>query len=48
MQIPLPHEIAKNIYSVGGHDQNEFLQCNPYLIIDGDEAVLIKLWTLVC
>ena len=41
MQIPLPHEIAKNIYSVGGHDQNEFLQCNPYLIIDGDEAVLI-------
>lgn len=41
MQIPMPIEIAKNIYTVGGHDQNEFLQCNPYLIIDGDEAVLI-------
>lgn len=41
MQIPIPIEIAKNIYSVGGHDQNEFLQCNPYLIIDGEEAVLI-------
>lgn len=41
MQIPIPIEIAKNIYSVGGHDQNEFLQCNPYLIVDGEEAVLI-------
>ena len=41
MQIPHAIEIAKNIFSVGGRVQNELLQCNPYLIIDDEEAVLI-------
>lgn len=34
-------EIAKNIYWVGGSNQEGSLHCNPYLILDGDEAVLI-------
>lgn len=33
-------EISKGIYWVGGN-LVENLQCNPYLIVDGDEAVLI-------
>lgn len=34
-------EIAKGIYWVGGSGQDGGLHCNPYLIVDGDEAVLI-------
>lgn len=34
-------EIAKDIYWVGGNDQDGGLHCNPYLIVDGEEAVLI-------
>ena len=41
MQIPNAIEIAKNIYWVGENDQDGYLNCNPYLILDGDEAVLI-------
>jgi len=36
-----PIEIAKGIYWVGYTDDNAGLHCNPYLIIEGDEAVLI-------
>ena len=36
-----PVEIAKGIYWVGFSDKKEGLQCNPYLVRDGDEAVLI-------
>ncbi len=34
-------QIAEEIYWVGSKDQITGLHCNPYLIIDGDEAVLI-------
>ena len=34
-------ELKKGIYWVGADLQYEGLQCNPYLIIDGDEAALI-------
>ena len=34
-------EIAKGIYWVGGDEHNGGLHCNPYLIVDEDEAVLI-------
>lgn len=34
-------EIFKNIYWVGEGGQNLGLNCNPYLIVDGEEAVLI-------
>ena len=36
-----PIEIAEGIYWVGYTDDNAGLHCNPYLIIEGDEAVLI-------
>lgn len=36
-----PIEISEGIYWVGFYDENTGLHCNPYLIIDGDEAVLI-------
>ncbi|WP_083763577.1 MBL fold metallo-hydrolase [Paramagnetospirillum magneticum] len=36
-----PVKIAENIYWVGFADSEGRLQCNPYLIIDGDEAMLI-------
>lgn len=36
-----PISIAENIYWVGFYDRERNLHCNPYLIIDGDEAVLI-------
>lgn len=36
-----PIEIAKGIYWVGFNDQTTGLRCNPYLIVDHDEAVLI-------
>jgi flavorubredoxin len=37
----LPIEIAKGIFWIGFADDNAGLHCNPYLIVDGDEAVLI-------
>ncbi|NLL38010.1 MAG: MBL fold metallo-hydrolase [Clostridiales bacterium] len=36
-----PVEIAEGIYWVGYSDRNIGLHCNPYLIIEGEEAVLI-------
>lgn len=36
-----PVNIADGIYWVGYADENRGLHCNPYLIIEGDEAVLI-------
>lgn len=36
-----PIEIAEGIYWIGYADDNVGLHCNPYLITDGDEAVLI-------
>lgn len=41
MSTPKVVEIAKDIYWVGGSGQVGGLHCNPYLIVDGDEAVLI-------
>jgi PleD family two-component response regulator len=37
----LPVEIAPGIYLVGKNDKKEQLKCNPYLIVEDDEAVLI-------
>ena len=34
-------EIAEKIYWVGFSDENAGFHCNPYLIVDNDEAVLI-------
>lgn len=34
-------EIAQGVYWVGYFDEGAGLHCNPYLIVDGDEAVLI-------
>jgi flavorubredoxin len=36
-----PIEIADGVFWVGFADKNYKLHCNPYLIIDGDEAVVI-------
>jgi flavorubredoxin len=36
-----PIKIAENIYWVGFFDEKSGLHCNPYLIVDGDEAVVI-------
>ncbi len=36
-----PVSIADGVYWVGYSDENRGLHCNPYLIIEGDEAVLI-------
>lgn len=36
-----PIEIADGIYWIGYADDNAGLHCNPYIIVDGDEAVLI-------
>lgn len=36
-----PIEIAKGIYWVGFYDDEYFLHCNPFLIIEGDEAIVI-------
>lgn len=36
-----PVNIAEGIFWVGYSDENRGLHCNPYLIIEGDEAVLI-------
>ncbi|MCK7469517.1 MAG: MBL fold metallo-hydrolase [Desulfomicrobium escambiense] len=34
-------EIAKGVYWVGFYDTQSGLHCNPFLIVDGDEAVVI-------
>jgi len=34
-------EIAPNTYWVGFYDKDAVLPCNPYLLLDGDEAVII-------
>ncbi|ARJ66841.1 hypothetical protein WV31_14750 [Magnetospirillum sp. ME-1] len=36
-----PVKLADSVYWVGFADTEGRLQCNPYLIVDGDEAVLI-------
>lgn len=36
-----PIKIADGVYWVGFADQASGLRCNPYLIVDGDEAVVI-------
>ncbi|MDP2815346.1 MAG: MBL fold metallo-hydrolase, partial [Rectinemataceae bacterium] len=33
-------EAARGIYWVGSHDPKELFHCNPYLLVDGEEAVL--------
>ena len=37
-----PIEITKGVFWVGFTDSEGRLQCNPYLIVDDDEAVLIR------
>lgn len=34
-------EIAEGIYWIGFHDTASDFRCNPYLLLDGDEAVLV-------
>ena len=34
-------EIAEGIYWIGFYDEQSGLHCNPYLIVDHDEAVVI-------
>jgi len=41
MSEPRTVKIAEGIYWVGGQSQGDGLNCNPYLLVDGDEAVLI-------
>lgn len=41
MNSPKTVEIAKDIYWVGATSQDGGLHCNPYLLVDGEEAVLI-------
>lgn len=36
-----PIEIAEGIYWVGFYDEDFYLYCNPYLIVEEDEAILI-------
>ncbi len=36
-----PVKIAEDIYWIGFYDRDAKLHCNPYLIVDGDEAVVI-------
>lgn len=36
-----PVEIGKGVFWTGFYDKAAFLHCNPYLIVEGDEAVLI-------
>lgn len=38
---PQPVEIASGIYWVGKRFEDDSIDCNPYLVIDGDEAVLL-------
>lgn len=35
-------EIANKVYWIGFYDKSAGFHCNPYLIVDGDEAVLIE------
>jgi len=41
LDYSLPIEIAAGVFWVGFYDQPSGLHCNPYLIVDGNEAVLI-------
>ncbi len=41
MNKPKTVKIAENTYWVGGNDQDGGLHCNPYLIVEEEEAVLI-------
>jgi two-component system, cell cycle response regulator len=41
MKNALVPQIAQGIYWVGGELDQPGLQCNPYLLVDGEEAVLI-------
>ena len=36
-----PIQIAEGIFWVGFYDQQSGLHCNPYLIVDGEEAIVI-------
>ncbi|MBF0169993.1 MAG: MBL fold metallo-hydrolase [Nitrospinae bacterium] len=38
--------LAEGIYWVGFYDEKSSLHCNPYLLIDGDEAALIDSGTI--
>ncbi|MFO1479522.1 MAG: hypothetical protein U1F40_04915 [Turneriella sp.] len=43
LQIDTTHavEIAKNVYWIGFYDEEEKLHCNPFLIKNGPETILI-------
>ncbi len=41
ISTPSPIEIATGVFWVGASGQSAPLNCNPYLILDGDEGVLI-------
>lgn len=41
IDLQRPVRLAEDVYWVGFFDEKEGIQCNPYLIIDGDEGVLI-------
>lgn len=36
-----PFELIEGIYWIGNYDDKDGLNCNPYLILEGDEAVVI-------
>jgi len=36
-----PQEIADGIYWVGRHSEGERLRCNPFMVLGGDEALLV-------
>lgn len=40
-EIDYPIQVADGIYWVGSHDQDSRLNCNPYLVVEGNRAVLI-------
>ncbi|MBI4665468.1 MAG: MBL fold metallo-hydrolase [Nitrospinae bacterium] len=40
IDVSKPVEIAENIWWIGFNDKNAGFHCNPYLMIDGDEAVV--------
>ena len=44
---PQPVEIAPGIFWVGTRFDDDSIDCNPYLVIDGDEAVLIDPGSIV-
>ena len=41
IDLQRPVKLAEDVYWVGFYDEEAGIQCNPYLIIDGDEGVLI-------